>query len=119
MDNLSNWQQVMEISAAMMGFLLVVMGMIISRRNEGENKVGASQSLMYLCMTSFLMFVISLGISTFISFTASEHEVIHRLGLTWFILAFLIATATVAMIIGRWILTPDGGEIENGGNEEE
>lgn len=93
----------MQISATMLGFIIVVMTMIIERTGRQELVVSQAKSLMYASAGSFVMFVISLFLATFVSFNVTTVAVLKQVALFYFILGFLLSMVIVIVIIYRWI----------------
>jgi len=97
------WHTLMEISATMLGFIIVVMTMITQRTGKQELHVSEARSLMYASAGSFVMFVISLFLATFVSFNVKAVNTLKQVALLYFILGFLISMVIVFVIIYRWI----------------
>lgn len=103
MGNQAFWLQVIDTSAAMLGFTLVVMGLVIVDRKENSTSASDARVLMYSSFASFLAFVVSLGIAVYISLTDTSQTIIGYVGVIYFGLGFAIGILTLGLIIATWI----------------
>ena len=103
MDKISTWESLVNISATMLGLLLVVIGMIVSGRQDRRMLVEDARALMYVSVASYIMFLVSLGIGLFILITDNIYDKLRYVGLLYFGLGFTITTVILTLIIVQWI----------------
>ena len=108
MDNLSNWQALMDASATMVGFLLVVITVILNSRQDGSLSGDDAKIMMFASFAGILAFSIALLITLYISFFIEEGQTkIKELALLYFIFPLLTTLFLLFNMVRIWIKQPD------------
>lgn len=97
------WILIVDISASMLGFILVVIGLVITAQNENRLEPSNARALMYCGIGSMITFLLSLiiGLLDLINPTLSDNW--RQMGIYFFSMGFLIIVFVITIIIFLWL----------------
>ena len=102
LDELSTWHTLLQISATMLGLLLVVMSMIINGRDDRRLTPEDARALMIASAGSSFMFLLTLGVGLGVIVREDAVDWVRQMGLLYFILGFGVTVIILSIILYQW-----------------